>query len=147
MAKNLRDLSISLKKLNSKIERFSESIVKDVSARILKDLAFLTPVDTSLAISNWQVSIGSYSSSTVPHYFKGKSGSTFQASYSQAYSVGYSIISQFKNGRIVYIYNNLDYIEDLEKGYSDQREYFVRDTLLKARSYVSSYADRLRLDL
>lgn len=118
-----------MKKLNRKIKVFNKDIkhrIKQfkiaVAKTILWNLIHETPVDTSRALSNWIVKLGQPKARVIaPHYF-GSRGSTQALSSNTAYMLGSAIIQRAKVGEIIYISNDVDYIELLNKGYSNQAE-------------------------
>lgn len=94
--------------------------VKMVATDVLKELVYTTPVDTSKALSNWQVGIGSPVSNEIEAYAQGQRGSTAGTSSAEALAVGIARLSARKVGEPVYISNLADYIVDLNDGASGQ---------------------------
>lgn len=118
-----------MKTLNSQLKRFDKDIKKRINRfkinfakTILLLLVERTPVDTSNALSNWIVGLGKQSSRKIEAYKIGVSGSTQSISAGVTMSLGGAIIQRAKVGEIVYITNNVDYIELLNMGYSSQAE-------------------------
>lgn len=91
-----------------------------VASAILKELVYSTPVDTSLAASNWQIGIGSPADSLIPPYVVGSKGSSAAASRAAAYNEGIAKLATRKPGETVYISNTTPYIKQLDQGTSTQ---------------------------
>ena len=70
------------------IENNASELSKRVALTILADLVDKTPVDTSKALSNWQVGIGSPVSGEIEAYYPGEGGNTAGGSSRAAYEVG-----------------------------------------------------------
>lgn len=129
-----------MKTLNSQLKRFDKDIKKRVTTykvqfarTILWELIMATPVDTSKALSNWVASLGKPKSRQIKAHIVGSQGSTQSASSSMAYSVGNAVIQRARIGEIVYITNNVDYIQLLNLGYSIQAErYFIQHSVDRA---------------
>lgn len=129
-----------MKSLNLQLKRFDKdfkkriNIVKINLARtILLYLIEATPVDTSTALSNWIVGLNKAKGRKIKAHSYGSYGSTQSISASMAYSMGNAIIQRAKVGEIVYISNNVDYIELLNMGYSSQAErYFIQHCVERA---------------
>lgn len=98
------------------------------------ELLETTPVDTSKAISNWQVSLGSPSKGTYPAYAEGKKGSTKDQSIGRALIEGNNMIERKKPEDDIYIHNDLDYIMKLEEGHSPQNSGFVERAVQKGKA-------------
>lgn len=118
-----------MKTLNSQLKRFDKDVKKRITRfkinfakTILFHLVDRTPVDTSKALSNWIVGLGKQKNRTIKAHKFGASGSTQSISAGVTMSLGFAIIQRAKVGEIVYITNNVDYIELLNIGYSTQAE-------------------------
>lgn len=110
-------------RLEKKIERIEEDANQRsirVGIGILEDLVNVTPVDTSKALSNWQVGIGARPQRDIPAYVFGMFGSTREASASQAILRGTTALKSKKPGQTIYISNLTPYIGDLDRGSSRQ---------------------------
>lgn len=115
--------------LNSQLKKFDADVKKRVNKfkisfakTILFYLIHRTPVDTSTALSNWIVGLSKAKNRVIEAHQFGVDGSTRSASAGVAMSLGGAIIQRAKVGEIVYITNNVDYIELLNMGYSKQAE-------------------------
>jgi hypothetical protein len=116
------------------------NVVKVAAATaIVVDLIQVTPVDSSKALSNWQVGLGSKVQGTVDALQPGKKGSTHEAAIADAISLAYSILSRAKPGESIWISNNLPYIQRLDEGYSTQAPAgFVDRAVLIGRKTVQT---------
>lgn len=109
------------KEFVDKIKRTSSQKVQSVAKEVLRDLVESTPVDTSAALSNWQVGLGAPVGSVIDAYALGEKGSTQGLSSAEAIAVGATKIASHEAGQVIYISNNADYIEDLNNGRSPQQ--------------------------
>jgi len=94
--------------------------VKDTSKAYLVAVADATPVDTGMAVSNYQVGINASPSGVLPPHVPGKFRSTALENLNATIAAGASIIDSSKPGDAIHITNNLDYIGDLNDGTSTQ---------------------------
>lgn len=135
MARSLNDLANYLERLAIRLpEQRSNELSKRAATVILTDLVAVTPVDTSKAISNWQVSLGSPSHIILPPYVPGKGGSTALASKDAALAVGKQIIEAKGPEQALFISNALPYIRRLNEGWSKQAPAgFVERAILLGR--------------
>lgn len=107
-----------------------------VAMAIVGALAFDTPVDTSQAISGWQVGIGKpITTIRAPHY-PGQLGSTYQASAQAVIAAARTIIARKKPGQPIYISNALPYIQALDDGHSPQNRNFVATSIKRGRDQL-----------
>lgn len=128
---------LSLTKLiTKKLEREAKRTTKvqEVAEAVLSHLVENTPVDTSKALSNWQVSVNSPITNTTTAYVQGSEGDSKDASVSRGLAEGMQIIKSRLDGEDIYITNNLDYIKDLEEGKSPQGGHFVKKALTIGRA-------------
>lgn len=117
---DLRQLAANMRRYARELPQRANALAKEVSITILNDLVNITPVDTSAAISNWQVNAGSMPTGTIQPYFPGFRGSTVSQSVSATLEAGLSEIAFKQPGQPLHITNNLDYIIDLNDGSSKQ---------------------------
>jgi hypothetical protein len=120
MAKGLLDLATSLEKKAKAIDEAASKLAVDTALTIVGDLAYKTPVDTSQALSNWQVSLGSPVDSKIPPYYPGEGGSTRNSSAQSTIDAAKNALKQKRPGVTIYISNVLPYIRRLNDGYSKQ---------------------------
>lgn len=138
---NLLDLAKKLEKMSAELEENVTKLSNKVALTLVGELASKTPVDTSQALSNWQVSLNepiSDSDKTGP-WFPGESGSTQGQSIRATIDEAKRIIEQRKPGDSIYISNVLPYIKRLDEGHSSQRPNgFVDSCLLITRLYLKN---------
>lgn len=91
-----------------------------VATAVIQDLIYSTPVDSSQALSNWQITLGDPSAHRIPPIYPGSKGSTQDASSEAALALALSILKTVKPGQSVWIQNVLPYIRRLNDGYSYQ---------------------------
>ncbi len=120
MAKNLLDLARSLEQRVGKLDTVASNLAVKIATSILKELTDITPVDTSKALSNWQVSLDEPVNFSIEPYFSGKSGSTEEKSAAAAFSEGKVSLYSKEPGEAIYVSNLLPYIQRLNEGYSSQ---------------------------
>lgn len=120
MARSLLDLANDIDKLGGEISQAASDHAVKTALTIVGDLVYHTPVDTSQALSNWDVTIGAPMDDPHGPYVAGKHGSTQQQSAAQALNVAKETLKNKKPGEVIYIANNLPYIRRLNDGYSEQ---------------------------
>lgn len=109
----------NLKSFNREIKTFGVEVVpqdhlklqKRIAVDLLRRIVFRTPVDTGRARGNWQVARGGGSDSPLEKF--DKSGAA-------TFSAGASAIGGAKEFGIITIFNNVNYINILEGGSSNQ---------------------------
>lgn len=133
--------------LQRRLNRFKKKLNKatiKIAVIILKDLVFVTPVDTSRALSNWQVRILQGATTEISPYSLGQRGSTKSASAVAALQTGQTILNIRSFGKEIYISNLLDYIADLNRGSSRQQPAgFVERAVLIGRVQASRIRVRI----
>lgn len=140
MAGSFAALATRMRKAADRVPTLASETAKQVTFTILNDLAFRTPVDTSTARSNWQVSIGApiADNAEIPAFYLGEFGSTGQASAQAAIAAGRDVLSRKKPGETLYLSNVLDYIVPLNEGHSKQEPAGMVDrAVLIGRKVVS----------
>jgi hypothetical protein len=98
------------------MEQSINKIVELAGREIAKEVIALTPVDTSLAISNWTGSLGSPATGTRVAVSPGEFGSTASASGAATQASVWNAITGRKTGQDVWLSNNLPYVNDLNIG-------------------------------
>lgn len=121
MARNLLDLAKSLESRAALLPEFGSSFAKHVAITIVTELATVTPVDTSQAISNWTVTLDDPSKAFVGPHYPGERGSTYQASSQETIMNAKIALLKKKPGQKIYITNNAPYIRKLNDGSSPQQ--------------------------
>lgn len=92
----------------------------DVALVIVGSLAFDTPVDTSKAISSWQVALDTPVPTRRQAFFPGVKGSTYRASAQATLAAAKAELLTKKPGQPIYISNLEPYIRRLNAGSSSQ---------------------------
>lgn len=115
----------SLKDLSKKMERLSRAIpvnvkrgLKETVLVIDQALVTSTPVDTGRARANWIVGTGP-STAAIDAYFPGKGGATAAANAEAALQQARDFLDG-ADVSVIYISNNLEYIQYLNEGSSAQ---------------------------
>lgn len=135
MPKSLLDLANDLDQKNKNVKQAASEAAKKLALIALERLVNETPVDTSTALSNWQISVGIPATSFIDAYVPGYLGYTASASIRQAIAVGKANLETKKPGQTIYLTNNTPYIRDLNSGSSKQAPAgFVEATMLVVRT-------------
>lgn len=144
MANDLKSLARNMRRRAKVIETLGNTVAIEGSEAMLKELVSVTPVDTSEALSNWQIGIGSRPPAAIPPYFAGKRGSTRGASSAKAIAEGVNELSFKKPEQVLYISNTAPHIVDLDRGSSTQfAGGFVSRALIVFRLSVKATVKRL----
>lgn len=120
MGATLLDLAERMESLADALPRGAAAAVNDVALGVVEYLTDETPVDTSRALSNWQVSLGRPFMYDIGPYAEGIWGSTKAVSREQAIATARYLLSMRKPGQTIYISNNVPYIRRLNTGWSKQ---------------------------
>lgn len=140
MAKSLLELADSLERKAAAIEEAASKTAVDAALAIVGDLAYHTPVDTSQALSNWIVTLGSPAAGTIAPHFPGLQGSTQRASAAETLNLAKAVLQNKKPGQAIFITNNLPYIVRLNEGYSGQAPAgFVERSVLIGRKVSEKF--------
>lgn len=119
-ARNLQELANNLEARAKAIPELANRLAKHVAETIVIELATKTPVDTSKAISNWQVTLNSPATAEINAHYEGSHGSTYGQSSSETISLARALLRNKKPGQTIFITNNADYIRKLNEGSSSQ---------------------------
>ena len=140
MAGTLADLAIRLNARATEIEQVASATAVNVALAVVKDLTEVTPVDTSKALSNWITTLDNPATTNIDPYSVGKAGSTQAASAAEALAQATQALQSKRPGQVIYITNNLPYIQRLNEGYSKQQPAgFVERALLIGRILVKNF--------
>ncbi|WFG37886.1 hypothetical protein 20Sep420_00001 [Pseudomonas phage 20Sep420] len=104
---------------NSLPERVNKVKIEVATAGLFA-LARSTPVDTGQAVSNWRVGIGQAVSGVREAYVPGSDRSTEEANRMAMLEAAKRPLQSAKAGQTIHLTNNLDYIDDLDRGKSLQ---------------------------
>lgn len=118
--KTLLDLATQMKAAKARVRALGNEGAIKVATAIVTDLISVTPVDSSQALSNWQLSLNVPVGSRIDAYFTGVHGSTQELSGASALAKARSILATKKPGQVIFISNVLPYIQRLNEGYSGQ---------------------------
>lgn len=135
----LLDLAKRCEEIKVTASQSGNELKIQAATKMLEYLVRETPVDTSEALSNWQIGVGRPVNSELPPYAKGKFGSTRGTSQGAAIHVGTQKLLTAKPGQAVYLSNLVPYIRRLNNGYSKQHPGgFVEAAILIGRNFVKS---------
>ena len=118
----LQDLAKRMEAAAKELPDKVNEVSKKVATGITEYLATETPVDTSRALSNWQVGLGGPVRYEIEPHFPGFNGYTASPSSKQTILEAVAELDKKKPGETVYISNNVDYIEELNLGKSPQAD-------------------------
>lgn len=148
-ASTLNELAVACRSAARSIEKDVNAIAQEAANKIIFRLIYETPVDTSQALSNWQVSFEIPTSARIRAYKEGEQGSTKEYSAGRAYSKAKQLISRKKPRVDLIITNNLTYIHKLNMGGSKQQPsaFYVErivssieaEVKIKIQRYVNGY--------
>jgi hypothetical protein len=116
--------------------------VKDIAFKVIQTAIDNTKVDTSRAISNWQISVGKEENNLKKAYYYGFAGSTKEQSRLTTLVHANDALRDKKIGESVFITNDVDNPESSEKAlntYDDRIDktnlpYLERSRVLEAQS-------------
>lgn len=129
----MQNLNRKLKSFNKDVKTRINTLKIKTAQLVIFELIMNTPVDTSTALSNWIVNISKPNSRKIKAHSFGTKGSTYSYSSNTAYLIGFTIIRQVRVGEVIYITNNIDYIQLLNEGYSNQAEVgYIENSVKKA---------------
>lgn len=129
-AASLAELAQACRRAASTIEKDVNGIAQEAAKKLSFRLIYETPVDTSQALSNWQVSLVFPTTRRIPAYKEGEQGSTLQYSAAQAYKKALQMIKQKKPRIDLVVTNNLSYIHKLNLGGSSQQSAFYIEKII-----------------
>ena len=120
------DMEAYAKKAGASLEETTRAVALELFGSIIKD----TPVDTGRARGNWQTSIGAPAS-----------GEVDRLGEREALSELGSEAGKFVGGQVIYLSNQLPYIQRLELGWSDQAPAgMVRKNIARIQQIVAKAA-------
>lgn len=140
MPLTLLDLATKVDSLADRLPTVANDIVKDAAIAVITDLAHFTLVDTSRAVSNWQVGIGSPNHAAREPHSPGIHGSTAGESAAATIEAARAIIAAKPPGVPLYISNAVSYIGYLNDGteYIAPQGYTERAPIV-AREAIKGY--------
>lgn len=120
-----------------KVKDVAHELKQEAATAMLVHLVRETPVDTSQALSNWQIGNGVPVIAEIPPYVRGLRGSTAGASQDAAIAEGKERIARSKPGEPIYLSNLLPYIRRLNNGWSKQHPGgFVQSAMMIGRELI-----------
>lgn len=155
MAKTLGELSKQLRQLAVSLPGQANELKKSVASTINFDLLQTTPVDTGLAVSNWQVNLDSPATEPRPAFVPSREGymkqsdgvknwthredteQTRQQNIAPALDLAKQVIDTAQVGQPIHITNVLPYIQALDEGHSDQAALFVDRAIILGTDLTS----------
>lgn len=141
----LLDLAKRMERVAAGLQSEASRCAVGVAVAVHHNLTDVTPVDTSTALSNWDVSLGGLSGEFHEPYFMGKKGSTELASERAANAKALEDLKNKKPGESIFISNSTPYIKDLNNGTSKQEPAgFVHRAVLVGRLAVKKFKFKLR---
>ena len=141
----LLDFAKWCKDLPASLQNEASRCAVEVAQAVQGDLAYTTPVDTSQALSNWQISLGSNKAEWILPYYTGRKGSTQLASAKASVEVAKYELEKKKPGETIFIANMVDYIEKLNDGSSTQQPAgFVERSMLKGQKVIDKFVVNVR---
>lgn len=120
MAKNLDDLSILFAKRAKDFPVKANRLGGIVTMILVRELLEKTPVDTTQALSNWQVTLDRPAQTFIDAYVPGYGGYTSNASAAATVWEANIALDAKKLGQKIYVTNNAPYIRKLNSGSSKQ---------------------------
>lgn len=141
---NLLGLAYKLNKLANDLPDIANEICKEYVAELAVNLIYETPVDTSAALSNWQVGIGQPVVDFIDPHIPGLYGDTRIASGRIAYQLAKAAASTGIPGQSYWLSNNTPYIIDLNNGTSRQAPaMFIQSTIAYSIKLIQPIAKRV----
>jgi hypothetical protein len=135
----LKGLAARMNARADDLDEEASAAAVSVALTIVGSLAFDTPVDTSKAISGWQIGLGSPVPTQRGAFFPGERGSTFRASAQATVADARNVLANKVPGQPIYISNPLPYIRRLNAGWSKQHPgAFVEAAVMRGREHLRS---------
>lgn len=127
-----------------KVEKAGNEIAKQTALFLEGALLWDTPVDTSQALSNWEVTLGAPSYKFIGPHVPGEHGSTQTASIAEAYGLAKAVVAKKQPGQEIWLSNNAPYIVDLNSGSSLQAPAgYVQSCVFRARIQIQAIAKKV----
>jgi len=140
----LLSLATRMRNLTGSLANEASRCAVETAIAIQKDLTLVTPVDTSTALSNWDITIESPANNFHEPYFIGKKGSTKLRSASKAQQTGIEVLANKKAGQTIFITNNAPYIRKLNNGSSSQEPAgFVQRSVIIGKKVARKFKVKL----
>jgi hypothetical protein len=118
----LTDLATRMQAIAEVIPKNVNELKKKIVRTIVVDLVYVTPVDTSNALSKWTVDKSPITDRSFSPYFLGYKGSTQAQSAQEAVRDADQVLAGVKPGVPVYVGNAAPYIRKLNDEGSSRQE-------------------------
>lgn len=142
---NLNDLANRMRELPGILASESSRCAVEATTVVHHQLTHVTPVDTSQALSNWDISIGTLNGEFHEPYFPGNKGSTKLASEKAANTEAVFRLKEKKPGQAIFISNGANYIDRLNNGSSKQEPAgFVERASSVGKQSIKKFKMKLR---
>lgn len=116
----LHDLAERLRKQAADQPKDASDAAVRLATIIVELLVNDTPVDSSKALSSWEVGVGNVPTGLSEPHFLGSHGSTAAESAAVALQLARAILATKQPGQVITISNAQPYIRRLNEGYSTQ---------------------------
>lgn len=116
---SLKDLAARLNRKANELDDYKRKAMAVYAIAIVRELLQSTPVDTTEALSNWQVTGGAVSGPIPPHV-PGKAGATRAASLGIAFQAAEQAVAANRHSDVLVIFNAAGHIRKLNEGSSAQ---------------------------
>lgn len=131
--------SQDLAKFEVKTEGQAAALVKKIVLELFTRVMKRTPVDTGNARVNWELGVDEIGNTVATASLVEGENQISQ----QAFLVGLGELAKYKPGQTIYITNNVNYIEELEKGHSE-RQAPQGMVMITAREFQSIVSEIIR---
>lgn len=155
MARTLAEMSKQVRELATNLPVRANALKQQAARTVNFGLLQDTPVDTGLAVSNWQVNLDAAATEPRPAFVPSPEGKTShkkgvssrvhvadpeavrQANIALALPLANETIDSSSPGQPIHLTNVLPYIKALDEGHSAQAELFVDRSIIRAENLVS----------
>lgn len=133
----LKGLAARLNAEADKLDERGSRAAADTALVVISALAYDTPVDTTNALSNWQIGLGAPVPTGRGPFYPGERGSTYAASAAETVRAAKAALAAKRPGETVYISNLAPYIRKLNyEGHSAQGSHFVETAVIRGKEYL-----------
>lgn len=133
----LKGLAARLYNEADRLDERGSKAAADTALVVISALAYDTPVDTSNALSNWQIGLGAPVPTGRGPFYPGEHGSTYAASAAETVQAAKAALAAKRPGETVYISNLAPYIRKLNyEGHSAQGSHFVETAVIRGKQYL-----------
>ena len=131
MARTLKSLARDIRNYNRNLPQIGGKMARLAAATVVDVVVDRTPIDTTKAVSNWQVGIGGPVRSEIEAHIPGKLQSTAGPSTAITKKLAKQKILTYPGRTTIHITNNVPYIHGLNAGtISQQASGFVEAAVL-----------------